>query len=526
MVPNAQTAKTSESGEGGARLTPHERRVLLEDIGLIAFTLARSFQPVVNPSFLPHEATVPTSPGRRLRGEAITSPLERLYLLSALWQEVQPALGAILRGPATRLAENTQLVRLAQARGGPKTASAVARSPHLAAAWNHLHAGSSARVSHAPAPASFSALPLPLAPVKAGTHPGHAAVQESRLFLSTNTWANRLTVRILADFAREARELGRLAAFCEAGVEAEAAMHLAENARTLRTHPILRDCPALSDSEAAPAQCASQIMRCWLPYQTLYSAWRQSACPLDFDWTHSPLLTLPALEPWHLYEIWCLLQVAYALHQAGWNLTRGALLQPTPRGLRLIPATGRASRLDFKRQEEEEKRRRAGLDSSLIPHPSSLSLYYQPLFSSANQRAGRSEGEEDGLTFGSRSHAMQPDMALHWRGRLIVLDPKFRIYAHMEDAQEDVNKMHAYRDAIVRRGTHARNTASPVEAAWCLFPGPIPDEAAACAGEVVAYPAASQEYPFGTAGVGALRLRPGDPQTAKRLAELLTFLLT
>ena len=127
---------------------------------------------------------------------------------------------------------------------------------------------------------------------------------------------------------------------------------------------------------------------------------------------------------------------------------------------------------------------------------------------------------------------MQPDMALHWGGKLCILDPKFKVYAQGEDAQEDVNKMHAYTDAIVRRGSRSRRVEAPVQAAWCLFAGQPPGEAKTGVGEtdtkgagVYAYPAASTEHPFGTAGVGALQLRPGHAQTTKQLAAFLTFVL-
>lgn len=505
MVTATYTAGTTGEGKGGARLTPKERRTLLEDIGHIAFALGQSSGCIVEANSFPEE-TIAAAPARRPRGGAITSPLERLHLLAALWQEVQPALAASLRGADTRLRKHPQSVLLAQAQGGPMTANAVTRSPHLAAAWQQFHASHSALLPSGDAPAPASILPT-RAQKQSATHLSHAAVLEPRPALSVNTWANRLAVYILKDFAREAAELARLAVFCEAVPEAEMALRVAQTARSLRAHPVLRDCSALSSRESAPASCANRIPRCPLPYQTLYGAWQQLACPLDFDWTHSPLLSLPALEPWHLYEIWCLLQVAAALHQAGWKLTRGTLLQATPRGLRLVPATGRASRLDFQ-----------------LSTANSLSLYYQPLFSSANQQAARSQGERSGFAFGSRSHAMQPDIVLHQRGRLYILDPKFKPYAQMEDAQEDVNKMHAYRDAIVRRDSPSRSAPSPVESAWCLFPGLLPGEAAPSKG-VYAYPIASQEHPFGTAGVGALLLRPGHAHTTEILSKLLTFLL-
>ena len=499
MFSNAQSAETFEAREEGAHLTPDERRVLLEDIGLIAFTLGQSLDAEVSAKPL-QEAAISVSSVCRPRMGAITSPLERLHLLSALWQEIQPALAALLRGSDTQLTESAQSVRLAQARGGPKTTSTVARIPHLAAVWQQLHT-----TTASPLPPTNSAAAG--VDKQAAAKLSQTVVWEARPALSSNTWANRLATRVLTDFAHEAAQLSRLASFCGDDAQAHSAMQVSKSARNLRLHPLLRDCPLLSNSETSPAQCADRILRCPLPYQTLYRAWRQLACPLDFDWTRSPLLMLPALEPWHLYEIWCLLQVAAALHRCGWKLNGGTLLQPTPRGLRLVPATGRASRLNFQ-----------------LSTNSSLSLYYQPLFASANQQSARSEEEGEGFAFGSRSHAMQPDVVLHQHGWLIILDPKFRPYTQREDAQTDVNKMHTYRDAIVRRGS--RNEPSPVSAAWCLFPGGIPYEEDICSEDVVAYPAASPQYPFGKAGVGALRLRPGDAQTTNRLAELLTFLLT
>ena len=506
MLETSQTAGLIGGSEEGARLTAWERRALLEDIGRIAFVLGQSSGDIREADSSPKAETIAASPVRRPRSEAITSPLERLHLLAALWQEMQPALAAILRRADTRLMNEAQSVPLAQARGGPKTATVVARSPRLAAAWQHLQADSAAPLPTGPQPPAPS--PNLGRSQQAAAYFSDTAVLESRPALSANTWANRLAARILTDFAREAAELARLAAFCDAAPETETALRLAKTARSLRVHPALCDCPPLSSRDAAPELCADRIPRCALPYQALYGTWKQSACPLDFDWTHSPLLTLPALEPWHLYEIWCLLQTAAALHQAGWTLKRGNLLQATPRGLRLIPATGRASRLDFQ-----------------LSTTNSLHLYYQPLFSSANQRAARSEGEGDEFAFGSRSHAMQPDMVLHRAGRLYILDPKFRPYAQMADAQGDVNKMHAYRDAIVRRDSQSRPAVSPVEAAWCLFPGPVPGEAPASEA-VYAYPAATREHPFGAAGVGALKLRPGDAHTTQQLAQLLAFLLT
>src|SRR5262249_4235430 len=152
-----------------------------------------------------------------------------------------------------------------------------------------------------------------------------------------------------------------------------------------------------------------------------------------------------------------------------------------------------------------------------------------PWFAGAN-RTPRDEADRTDSSlpgFASRTHAMQPDIALLHRDRLYLLDPKFRTYLpdaepSAEDARpltdatfgraaaalyRDIDKMHAYKDAMVRAGEPT------VEAAWSLFPG-TPDGDA----PVIAYPTAGPQAEFGTAGIGALRLRPaGDGEAFRRL---------
>ena len=76
----------------------------------------------------------------------------------------------------------------------------------------------------------------------------------------------------------------------------------------------------------------------------------------------------------------------------------------------------------------------------------------------------------------------------------------------------DIDKMHAYRDAIRYGGVH------PVTAAWLLFPGRV-DGAGRPA---IVYPAPSTARPFGNGDVGAIRTRPGD---IRRLTQLLADFL-
>jgi hypothetical protein len=126
---------------------------------------------------------------------------------------------------------------------------------------------------------------------------------------------------------------------------------------------------------------------------------------------------------------------------------------------------------------------------------------------------------------------MQPDIALERaleptpkRRRkqdrtLLLLDAKYKTYEpesapqtepgassgfdHSDQALlTDLDKMHAYRDAI-RYGQ-----APVVTAAWCLFPG-----ASSTGPSVISYPAGTPSNPFGAARLGALRLRPGADNT-------------
>ncbi len=601
-----------------ACLNARERRAMLEDIGHVALVLGRSLRPA-QASCEPG-GNVPASPAPA-RVDALTSPLERLHFLCGLWTRMAGALNEIARQPDSRATTTRRQISIARSRGGAATATALARSPASAAAWQILQADQSRSLRPVPCdtPPRFSmphisqASASPVGAVGEGRNaespsikkprpnapPGERALVSEPVLASTqNTWANRMVVSLLKDMAQEAKALARLASFCDDETAFEKAAGLADVAGRLLADALRRGCPALRANEYDPPFAADLIARSAPAYGVVYHGWRALHHPLDFDWTHAPMLALPSLEAWHLYEIWCCLQVATALLGAGWQLeaanAQGAgesahpLLRCTPQGLRLNMATGRASRLRFRkingdgRRPNQRGRRKQDAET--------LDLYYQPLFSSANQAAfqqasGQPSQQTSGiafpapppaasqptnrtrnaravlapapppdssvvrrhdldLAFESRSHAMQPDIALHWRGALTLLDPKYRRYAQPSDAQDDINKMHTYRDAIVTRTGRGHKTASKisgVQAAWCLFPGSSAQDASSIEKRtdemqdrepgseltktVYAYPTASAEHPFGTAGVGAFGLRPGQPDTLPRLAAFLTILL-
>jgi hypothetical protein len=463
--------------EKGVRLSAEERRVLLEDIGRVALMLGR-------------EQANLLSARPAGSAESAATPLERLRLLERLWPQIETALHGVVVCLDSRVRSASVSVPLARSRGGPGVAAEIARRPRPLTAW--------------------------LATRQDDTHRDETArVTEARPVVSVNTPANRLVVTLLADLEREAHALATLADFCEEPDEAERARRVATAVRRGRGHHALHGLTPLSEAERAVLSESEVLLRCPPPYRTLFSLCRLLHPPLGLDWSDAALLRLPQRAPWLLYEIWCFLRVAACLRASGWRPVEGDSVRVTPNGLRLALTTGRASRLRFTREG------------------ASLELFYQPLFVSANQVEGKNRvsgigyrvsGKPDlqysGISIGiqnptpdtrhptpglfvSRTHAMQPDIALLREGEFYLLDAKYRVYAppgevdsfgHQDDALlDDVDKMHAYRDSIVGAAQ-----------AWCLFPG-SPDEAR----DIVAYPQSSSVQPFGTAGIGAIRLRPG-----------------
>lgn len=471
-----------------ALLSPEERRILLEEIARIGLALGRQLQ-------MPDESAdnLPLSPHVSIHSPGEATPHERLALLLAVWTKGKEAIHGILRQADSALVSTRLSVPLARSRGLPKTGSLLARTSQGANAWFATSCESALRGDCE-----------------------RQMILDERLQQTTETDANRFVTTLLLSIQEEAEALARLAAFCEADAEADLVRALAGDAAALRSLPPIRGLSPLDAAATRRLLASGELQRCPPPYRLLSDVWRQLTSELQFDWSGSPLLRLPALEAWHLYEIWCFLQTAGALSDAGWRLVDGDAIRRHARGLRLELVTGQASCLRFRCAED--------------PSPS-LELHYQPYFTSANRFRGegsapRQEGCRSGLAgIGSRSHVMQPDIALLYHERLFLLDAKFRDYAPSESSskgsypaersafrqpgarQEDIDKMHTYRDALHRDG------AGVVEAAWSLFPGSVNGPL------LFAYPESRPEHPFGTAGVGAVRLRPG--QSCNTFVQLL-----
>ena len=211
-------------------------------------------------------------------------------------------------------------------------------------------------------------------------------------------------------------------------------------------------------------------------YSTIFRMAGQYRRGFCFEWNH-PLLLLPPRETWQLYETWCYFSVFHALRTLGWEpVTTQEVFAVRSGRLALTLAVGQRSEIVLRSSEGR-----------------ALTLTYNQTFA---------EGR------GSLTHTMRPDITLSDGGRLWILDAKFKPYSEPGEEGEDINQMHAYRDAIVGRdGT----TGCQVACAWCLY-----------AGLTGTNNRAQMTYGRGMGTpIGALCLRPGCAETSSRLCEML-----
>jgi hypothetical protein len=394
------------------------------------------------------------------------SPQARLSLLRDLWPRIEAALHTASASPDMAAIRMPRAFPIGAVRGGPATVSQLARSAALQRAWTQT-------VRQTPSDPA-------------------ALIREPRPAHTMLTPANRVAAGFLSALEQEVQALHRLALFCEESAAITAAGALCQRIGHWRRQSPF--CDSDSSATSGPSLPPEVLLRSAPPYRSLYEAIRRSRSGLQIDWSESSVLRFPLLEAWHLYEIWCFLQVGFALRGLGWQPFESDCLAIVQDGLRLRLARGKASRMRFRAS-------RAGASRS--DHGDVLELVYQPQFVGANQTFARTpEG------FHSLSHVMQPDIALVRDRRMLLLDPKYRPYGEVGAEQEDVDKMHAYRDAIVAIDARTGRTVPAVDAAWCLFPG-LPGDSGEKPEPLRAYPASTPGRPFGTAGVGAVQVRPG-----------------
>lgn len=385
------------------------------------------------------------------RSQELLSLLERIRILEKVVPLVSALTPAYLAKPLTTLTEEEVTIPLTKSRGGKKTVQSLVRKQAGADPFD-LASFQNLRVKESVRQVQSDALPL--------------------LFLALFIEALRqecLELLAVVQFCGEEREvllLEDLNALCT---------ELAQ----IRPLPLLLGCK----DDLRVVRDRLLTLRSVGNHTLLLDAYEIFASGLRLDFGASPLLQDWEQEPWRLYEVWCYLTVVKTLCALGWEPLEGRGLRLTERGLSLELAKGKESEILFRRNGKV------------------IRLLYQPYFPSANWQG-------QGVGFRSKTHAMQPDIGIESGGRWLLFDSKCKPYSRPQSEQDDINKMHTYRDAIVREERQV------VEGAWCLYPG-----GGEQSHKVYAYPASSKEQLFGTAGVGAIFLRPASSQSL-----LTTFL--
>lgn len=316
------------------------------------------------------------------------------------------------------------------------------------------------------------------APLLKAIQSGHATrwMHETRTELSADTPENRCVFAFLRALRRDAIAIGRMAEAANEGEIKQTARACASRLLGLTQRMNWKDLSIL-DPGVTPTH--RMLVH---PVYTRVAEWiRRYRQSFAFDWT-APLFALPARETWRLYEAWGLLQTLNALQALGFSPRR--METATSQVLFAI----KQDRLLFQLAKGEES-----VITLTSPRGRHVKLFYNRPFISRQQ---------------SLSRTMYPDITLEAEDGLIwILDPKFKTYAASGAEADDIDQMHAYRDAIV-----AGSGSKPVQRAWCLYVG----QADHAARPVISYGVAAQSV------VGALCLRPGDAVGVERLRQLLT----
>ncbi|MBV9848309.1 MAG: DUF2357 domain-containing protein [Armatimonadetes bacterium] len=315
---------------------------------------------------------------------------------------------------------------------------------------------------------------------------GHAErrLEERATAVTPDTPENRAVKAFLAALRRDAAAIGDIAEAVGEEEICRAARTVAGRLRGLIALPLWED---VTDDALAWRQPPTHRMLADARYARLAEAMRRYRQSFQFDWAN-PLFSLPSRETWRLYEAWGLFQALEALLALGYapvadvNAAANALFAVHQERLTFALVKGVESRIGL-----------------LCPDGRRLGLFYNRAYP---QRVR------------SLSRTMQPDIAIerigppapNSAGATWILDPKFKTYAAAGSEGDDMDQMHAYRDAVVDAGG-----GKPVARAWCLYAGGVDGGAR----PLIAY------GPPASSIVGALHLRPGDAGGFERLCHLL-----
>jgi len=244
---------------------------------------------------------------------------------------------------------------------------------------------------------------------------------------------------------------------CEAKVQDDARVMVAQLEAARRTAPL---CDAGRITQVPLGSTVLQRRRGYRDLLHHFVRMRHAARGLPFS-TQAFEALLEGRDVAHLYELWAFFRVVEAL--------RAILGPPTvadsPKRTDLGVVVGRF----------------------VVAWGQEVRVVYQESFTVAR-------GTSYSLTY-------EPDVALFAHGRLHLFDAKFRLDSPIDDdrsfREEDLAKMHAYRDAI-------RDACS----AWILYPGTRSIFYDAASGPTTGAPGPE------ASGVGAISLRPGDGHRA------------
>ena len=376
-----------------------------------------------------------------------TSPYERIAWIEHFWKRACPFFLALQNQPEAVLEVRSVPVTAARSRGGAEAALQWSRSQSVT-----------------------------------------SLIQERHLQKSTAAPLQWFALSFLWKMTQEALQLAEIAAFAGEETLSGSLSQLARQIEKLKQSSLQKwEIPEGNLHRRIHLRPISPLSR------RMSEIAREYEERLGFDWKSSEDLSLTTRPLWEIYELYCFATLVQSLLDAGGTLESGNPLSVSEQGLFWKRSRGEASRLVFNLNKKR------------------VSLLHQPLYPSQNEATSPEQ-------IVSRSHALRPDFVLETETGLIVLDAKFRAYPtpiggvrrECNALQDDINKMHTYRDALLRAG-------SPVTTgAYCLFPGTSGDPQ-----NLIAYPSSSQKYPLGTGGVGAIRLRPGNQETEANLQLVL-----
>jgi hypothetical protein len=275
-------------------------------------------------------------------------------------------------------------------------------------------------------------------------------LDDRRVVVSYDTAENRL-VRGVCDLVR--RRLGRLQSVgSRLGAEAqdELAALLDRHARAQRPAAFLAEVSAQRQPPVQPSMVMMRDSR----YRAVHAIWRELTRQLlvTFD---EPGLEAPLDNVPRLYERWAALVAVEALlaaaAEAGWQVVEQRLVE----------------------------RRPDGIYARLLRDGAPVLRLRDPVTQATARLVPQRSFHPDAGALRSTSLTQRPDLTLEVRDanggmRLLVLDPKYKLDGEIGDEasvtpkKTDIDKMHAYRDAIV----DARDGRRVVAFAATIYPGP------------------------------------------------------